>query len=174
MKIPEFQNFLKNPPHTQLNLVPNAEGEVNFTANLAPFTQLFVIAIDLTSVAQTQVDVTPVQPTQKRDLSLLQSLDLSKGYTESRTTIELLKHDTSLIEDITSTEIQLIDDLKKVKGVLEELMRTKYTSDATFKEFGGIFMKWPKMSFEEKNKEYYKSMCHELHIFLYFKDQEFF
>jgi hypothetical protein len=50
--IPELQNFLKNPPLTLFNLVPSSEtGEVTFTANLKPFTQLYIVAIDLNSVA---------------------------------------------------------------------------------------------------------------------------
>ena len=48
---PEFQNFLKNPPITNYNLVPNDQGQVTFNANLGPYTQLFVIAIDESSVA---------------------------------------------------------------------------------------------------------------------------
>lgn len=71
-----------------------------------------------------------VELTQKRDLSLTQSLaasdDATKGFTESRTTLELTKDEAHQIEDITSSEIQLIDDLKKVKGVLEELMRQNH------------------------------------------------
>ena len=51
MKIPEYQNFLKNPPFTQFNLVPNEAGQVKLSANLTAYTQLFVLAIDTNSVA---------------------------------------------------------------------------------------------------------------------------
>jgi hypothetical protein len=58
MKIPELQNFLKNPPLSIFNLVPNPEsGEITLTANLKPFTQLYILAIDLNSVAQRQIDL---------------------------------------------------------------------------------------------------------------------
>jgi hypothetical protein len=51
-KIPEIQNFLKTPPLAIFNLVPSADkGEITFQANLRPFTQLYVLAIDLNSVA---------------------------------------------------------------------------------------------------------------------------
>lgn len=52
VKISELQNFLKNPPLTLFNLVPSADsGEVSFTANLKPYTQLFILAVDTNSVA---------------------------------------------------------------------------------------------------------------------------
>ena len=37
---------------------------------------------------------------------------------------ELGKGEKHRVEDITSTETQLIDDMKKVHGVIEELTRT--------------------------------------------------
>lgn len=68
----------------------------------------------------TDLDVGPIQ---KRDLSLKKPLDVDKGFTESRTTALIEKGGLTHVEDITSTELQLIDDLGKVKGVLEELMK---------------------------------------------------
>ena len=119
--------------------------------------------------------------TGKRDLSLNECLSASdnstKGFTESRTTLELTKDEKHVIEDITSTEIQLIDDLKKVKGVLEELMRTNHqlgTAEA-FREMSPVFLKWASTeSEEEKTKLFYKHFSHEFNIFLKFKDPAFF
>jgi len=37
---------------------------------------------------------------------------------------ELVKGEKHVVEDITSTETQLIDDMKKVHGVIDELMRS--------------------------------------------------
>ena len=90
-------------------------------------------------------------------MSLIASLSTGaeddKGFTESRTTIQLTKDETHVIEDITSTEIQLIDDLKKVKGVLEELMKNNYhASSGVFKDLSSIVMKWNSYDEEEKNK----------------------
>ena len=33
------------------NLVPNEDGEVKFSANLTPYTQLYVVAMNMQSVA---------------------------------------------------------------------------------------------------------------------------
>ena len=82
---------------------------MSFTANLKPYTQLYILAIDLNSVAQRQVDIASAvnEATQKRDLSLAKSLpiDYRNGFTESRTTEEVTKDTVKVIEDITSTEI---------------------------------------------------------------------
>jgi len=116
-----------------------------------------------------------------RDLSLAQSLsvggpDDTKGFTESRTTVELTKDEVHTIEDITSTETQLIDDLKKVKGVLEELMRQNHIlhQAGVFKELNGLVIKWRTLEKEEKSKMFYKNLCHELNFFIKSKDPEFF
>jgi hypothetical protein len=100
---------LKHPPLVLFNLAIDPQGQVQFNANLAHYTQLFVVAVDQNSVAQRQVDLAD-KPSElaKRDLSLAQSLSTGaedKGFTESRTTTELSKDDTHTIEDITSTEI---------------------------------------------------------------------
>jgi len=49
--IPELQNFLKSPPLTLFNLPISEGGVVSFKANLKPFSQLYVLAVDLNSVA---------------------------------------------------------------------------------------------------------------------------
>jgi hypothetical protein len=178
--IPELQNFLKTSPLTLHNLPIGEDGVVTFKANLKPYTQLYILALDLNSVAQRQVDL-EAEPTAKRDLSLMQCLSASdntkKGFTESRTTVELIKGETHQIEDITSTEIQLIDDLKKVKGVLEELMRTNYqlSSAEAFREMSPVFIRWPQIETdEEKTKLFYKHFSHEFNAFLKLKDPRFF
>ena len=94
------------------NLAPNQEGEINFKANLKPYTQLYILAIDVNSVAFRQVDlalagVELLTTVQKRDLSLTKPLadpTEKKGFTESRTNVNLNKGEKHLIEDITSTE----------------------------------------------------------------------
>ena len=89
---------------------------------------------------------------------------------------ELGKGETHRVEDITSTETQLIDDMKKVHGVLEELMRTLGYSGTTgiFKDLGQGALSWPTKSAEDKGKLAYKHFCHEFILFLKLRDPEFF
>lgn len=63
--------------------------------------------------------------------------------------------------------------MPKVKAVLEELMRSNHIGISTFKELDFI-MKWHTFDIEEKNRKYSKFSCHEVNIFIYFKDKEYF
>jgi len=49
-----------------------------------------------------------------RNLSQLKTFNQDKCYAESRRVVGCLKGDTALIEDISSTEIHIIDSLGKV------------------------------------------------------------
>ena len=66
--------------------------------------------------------------------------------------------------------------MKKVKGVLGELMRQngRLNTPGVFKEINGLLMKWQSLDIEEKNKQFYKNFCHELNFFIKNKDQEYF
>lgn len=175
---------MRNTPLQLFNLAPNQQGEITFNANLKPYTQLFLLAIDVNSVAQRQLDLAEcgveVHPSpQKRDLSLTKPLadpKEKKGFTESRTSLNIVKDEKHLIEDVTSTETQLIDDMKKVQGVLDELMRQNYVGNqaGAYKELAPLFFKWSSKTLEEKCKVYYKQVCHELNFFLSKRDPEFF
>jgi hypothetical protein len=43
--------------------------------------------------------------------------------TESRSTIKILKDEEKFIEDISSTEVQLVDDLSKIYEILSEIRK---------------------------------------------------
>jgi hypothetical protein len=77
-----------------------------------------VLSVDLDSVAQTCLDLPhaggPLKKEHKRDLSLIEPLciDNQKGFSDTRTAIHLTTSSPAhVIADITSTEIQIIDDL---------------------------------------------------------------
>ena len=50
----------------------------------------------------------------KRDLSLSTPLSSDKSYTEQRLCVPNKKFDSHIIEDISSTDIQIIDSIEKV------------------------------------------------------------
>jgi len=65
--------------------------------------------------------------------------------------------------------------LKKVKGIFEELMQiNSQNKDTVFVEYSTLFTKWKKYSTEDKNKIFSKNSCHELHLFIFFKDRIYF
>ena len=101
-----------------------------------------------------------------------QPLNVDKYYNETRNCDLVGDGDKVTIEDITSTEHMIIDSIDKVKKVQDEIIRilgkAKFDSDLEF------ILKWNTFEMEEKNKKYSKFCCHEVNIFLYFKDPEYF
>ena len=76
------------------------------------------------------------------------------------------------IDDITSTEHIIIDSLDKVKKVQDEIARilgkSKCNADLEF------LTKWHTYQDEEKNKKYSNYCSHEVNLFIFFKDHDYF
>jgi hypothetical protein len=77
-----------------------------------------------------------------------------------------------VIEDITSTEHIVIDSLDKVKKVQDEVRKIHSLQPAMSDVL--FLLKWNSFSEEEKDKKYNKYVSHEVNVFLYFKDREYF
>ncbi len=122
----EFHSFMKTAPIQKLNLTPttsqNDQATFSFNCDLSQFSQLVLIAVDKESITQHSVDI-EAQQIQKRDLRLLKVLNQDQGMTESRSTIKILKDEEKFIEDISSTEVQLVDDLSKIYEILSEIRK---------------------------------------------------
>ena len=95
-------------------------------------------------------------------------LDVEKYYNEIRNCQNVKNQEAVVIEDITSTEHVIIDSLSKVKKVQDEIARilgrSKCNDDLEF------LIKWNTFETEEKNKKYANFCCHEVNLFIYFKD----
>jgi hypothetical protein len=57
----------------------------------------------------------------QRDLSLLRAYNVDKSFSETRRTTNCFKSDKFVVEDITSTDMQIVDSLQKVWLVQKEL-----------------------------------------------------
>ena len=72
-------------------------------------------------------------PIPTRDLRLKKIFDQQKGLTQTRCTNCLNAGGSDFIEDITSAEVEIIDDLKKVKQGLHELnQKHGFTNSPSF------------------------------------------
>eukprot|EP01022_Parablepharisma_sp_SALTPOND_P023508 TRINITY_DN4_c0_g2_i2.p1 TRINITY_DN4_c0_g2~~TRINITY_DN4_c0_g2_i2.p1 ORF type:complete len:1596 (+),score=184.76 TRINITY_DN4_c0_g2_i2:189-4976(+) len=174
-RISVYQNFLGLEPLMRYNLPANPDGSLiieldeKFKEN---YGCALILAVDKGSVAHylhpfsgTKID--------KRDLSLAKALDIEKSYSEMRTTKCVEKYDTYLIDDITSTDLQIVDSLEKVILVIKELMRLHGVSIKDFDKFERL-VQWGSLGEEEKNKMMSRYTSHELHLFIYKKDPEYF
>ena len=108
---------------------------------------------------------------EKRNLSLTEPLDSNKYFNEVRNTDLVRNESTYNIQDITSTEYIFVDSINKVKRACDDVCKIKgVTLDQTL----FFLLKWNKLTGEQKNKKYNDYQCHEINLFLYFKDYEYF
>lgn len=93
--------------------------------------------------------------------------------TESRSTIKILKDEENFIEDISSTEVQLVDDLSKIHEILSEIRKHQGVSSTGFEVFDFV-LRWHTLSTTEKDRYYSDYCCHELNLFVFKKDPVYF
>jgi hypothetical protein len=106
-----------------------------------------------------------------RDITLQQSRKDGYIYAYSRKINFLKANETQSIENISNTEIFMITSLKELFGCYQTLNKDNGLS--YFKEWEFIHC-WAALSPMDKIKKYDKYASHELNLFLYFKDNDFF
>ena len=167
-----FQNFLSNSACVISNIFPDENGKIEWWFDAYKYSTILILAVDDNTVAESSVDVlTALDKIEKRDLSLSNPLDPSKYYNEMRNSLVLRKDESHEIDDITSTNYIMIDSLERVLQVQKEVRKatSQYiTDDLSF------LIKWGGYTQEEKNKKYSQFVCHEVNLFIYFKDPEYF
>lgn len=82
---------------------------------------------------------------------------------------------SDFIEDITSSEVQLVDSISKIVEILEEIMKMNGLAgkDQDWDKFSFI-KQWPTLSANEKDRYYSEYMCHEFNLYLSRRDIEYF
>lgn len=162
-------DFLANPALAFLNLVADENGVIEIDrAALADKTSIHVIAVspEQTVVRRRSLDKAPA--TRIEDLRLADPIDPEGHFTEKKSVTPLDEGDSLLIEDITTSKIEVYDSLDKAYRLLLTL-----SGDATLREFAFIH-EWPSLTTQEKREKYSEYACHELSFFLHEKDPEFF
>jgi len=103
------------------------------------------------------------------------------GLTESRKTQSLKQGDIVHIEDITSSKIQIIDNMEKVHQVMEQMKSLDFndsfsaSKDSQFDSLiKTVLQPWKTFDFKKKCNLFSKHTCHELNFFLFKKDKEFY
>jgi hypothetical protein len=161
-------DFLGETPAVLANLVPDATGAVTIPlAALGHATTVVVIVDDPHGVAVGRVALAEV-PIEPRDLRLKLALDPARAATQKKAIAPLRTGDTLVIEDLATAKVHLVDSIERAHAYLCSLR-----DDATLREFSFV-ARWHAMPDSEKRELYSKYACHELHLFLYFKDRAFF
>eukprot|EP00347_Sterkiella_histriomuscorum_P021579 403333486 len=164
-----FQNFLQYSAETCLN-VQVIDGQADFNIELNPYTTLLIVASSDDQFTHSVTSVRADHHIPQRDLSLKKPYNQEKSFSESRRTVNCLKYDSHSIEDITSTELQIVDSIEKVVLVQKELKKIQPQDQ----EFIEHLLKWSTYGSEKRAKVYSDFFSHEFNLFLKLKDPQYF
>ncbi|MCX5744853.1 MAG: hypothetical protein NT062_20385 [Proteobacteria bacterium] len=160
--------FLPEPPVALANLSPDEHGVVRIARTaLARATTVTIVVDDPAgSVTRTvQLAETPLDP---RDLRLSIALDPARHATQAKRIFPLRAGERLVIDDLATAKVHLIDSVERAHQYLLALR-----DDPTLREFAFV-TRWHGLPDGERRELYSKYACHELHLFLYFKDRDFF
>ncbi|MGD8836089.1 MAG: hypothetical protein PVJ19_14190, partial [Desulfobacteraceae bacterium] len=161
-------DFLAAPSIVLSNLKPDENGQIIIDRKiLGRHLQVHLIAADSFDTIYRQVALDG-KSIQTRELRQAQGLDPEKHFVERKKMTALMSGETIQLKDITTSEFEIYDGLKKAYNFM---MTVK--NDPTLREFGFI-VAWPDMTRDEQLEKYTKYACHELNVFLYHKDPDFF
>ena len=166
-------NFLENASLLHSNLRVNEQGVIlikDFPIKKYAF--LHVIASNLTTNI---CDIFPLGTAQIPTKDLKQKARSKDAvFSINRLTENIPKGEKIQIKDLTSTEIQVIDSLSKLFDIQKNLALSRNSGAAQNYEKWEFLRSWEGLTQDEKLKKYDKFASHELNIFLYFKDRQFF
>ncbi|CAD8194852.1 unnamed protein product [Paramecium octaurelia] len=112
---------------------------------------------------------------QTKNLCHQSSLSKEKFYSTFRSTKQIAPKIPYQIQDISSTEIFILDNLNVLFRIQKELMKIGNKKlIAEDEKFINQLLKWNQESIQSQHKFYNQHQCDELNLFLYFKDPAYF
>ena len=161
-------DFLADPAAVALNLVPDNNGVVRVPAVLLAGRGIVrVVAVDPLSVVSRVVPEAG-GPLRSLDMRLVDALKADGHFTQRRQVTVVGANAPFTIADVGASRHELYDSLGKAYSLLATLR-----PDERFATFRFVTT-WPDLKPEEKRTLYSKHACHELSVFVYHKDPEFF
>lgn len=174
-QIVSYQNFLALEPVILENLPANNENIITVEIDKSfreNYGCALILAVDKGSVAH-YLHPFEGNVLQKRDLSLIKTLDVNKSFSEMRTAKCVEKFETYSIDDITSSDLQIVDSMEKVVLIIRELLNVFRYNLADLSALENL-VHWGEFSEEEKNKMVSRFGSHELYLYICKKDKEYF
>ncbi len=160
-------DFLAEAPVVLANLVPR-DGRLEIAlAELGRATAVTVIADDPagTAVRHAWLAEPPLEP---RDLRLRVALAPDRHALQRKQITPLAAGETLAIADLATAKVHLIDSVERAHAYLLAL-----SDQPALRELAWI-TRWHMVADGERRELYSKHACHEVHLFLYFKDRAFF
>jgi hypothetical protein len=160
-------DFLADGPIVLANLVPDTGAIAIPLAQLAGATCATVIVDDPAGATSRRVALAD-SALAVRDLRLALALDPARHATQRKAIAPLQSGGKLVIEDLATAKVHLVDSVERAHTYLLALR-----DDPTLREFAFV-TRWHTLPDGERRELYSKYACHELHLFLYFKDRAFF
>jgi hypothetical protein len=160
-------DFLVEPPVVLANLVPR-DGRITIPlAELGRATAVTIIVDDPAGLVgrYAWLAETALEP---RDLRLRVALDPDRHALQTKSIAPLRAGGVLEIRDLATAKVHLLDSLERAHAYLLALRE-----DSALREFAWL-TRWHALADTERRELYSKHACHELHLFLYFKDPAFF
>ncbi len=161
-------DFLATSSLVMANLEADAGGVVELKREeLGPHQELLFVAVDPQNTVSRIVSLSD-DKNDFLDLRLARTLDVKQHYMQQKLISYVGAGESLVVPDISSTRFESYDTLSKVFSLYLAL-----NNDPKLAEFS-FLRNWPSLKPEEKQALYLKYASHELHLFLYKKDPEFF
>ena len=161
-------DFLAAPPVVIANLRPDADGRVQVPrAALGAARLVHVMCVDPSATTGRLVPL-PLTPLAVRDLRLPAALPADRHLREDRRLAALPAGATLEVADRATSRVELVDSVDKLYRALCAL-----GGDADLAAWD-FLPRWAALSRAERLSLYSKHACHELALFIHFKDPELF
>lgn len=165
---PANLDFLAMPGVTLLNLAPDDNGTITIDRGMLGSRQMIqVVAVDhhdLVSRGFTRDEL----DVPHADLRLARVLPPDQHFSQRKDVSILPAGAKFTISDLSSARFETYDSLSSVFTFYSTL-----SDDERLERFR-FLLDWPNLTAERKRAEYSEHACHELNLFLYHKDREFF
>lgn len=161
-------DFLAAQPGLVANLRADAEGAVRIPrASLGRGQMITVVALDGDD-AEVRTLALPLQDLAPRDLRLARAFDAGVPMAEQERMEFVAAGKQTRIGDVASTRMRTLATIGDAHALLASL-----NGSADLAKFAFV-TRWPSLSEDERRQLYRDHACHELHLFVYFKDRAWF
>ena len=161
-------DFLPAAARVLANLRPDEHGELSIPrADLGDAQHVLVIVVD--PVLTTSADLAlPERGLSPRDLRLRLALDHERHFREERRVDGAPAGAVLVVDDLRSGKLELVDTSARALQVLLSLGAPEALREFSF------LTEWHALDERTRRARYSKYACHEVHLFLYFRDPDFF
>jgi len=167
-------NFLANASLIYSNLKIDQQGTI--TIPDFPYKKYSLLQIIGSNLTSNICEIFPLDSTQVLTKDLRQNARAAESvFAINRASKGVHNGEKVQIKDLTSTEIQIIDSLPRLVDIQKNLVLSGPNAHVSYKFEQWDWIKaWKELSKGEKLTKYDKFASHELNLFVYFKDREFF